>query len=95
MYKTKTAKFGNGYSQSAPDGINDVYDVWNITFESLSLTDRNTLVAALDAVKAWDYLTWQALGDSASKRWKVTPEGWSESTNGTTWTLSFVLEQTY
>lgn len=94
-YKTLTAEFGNGYSQTAPDGINNVRDEWNLSYENLTDAERTTVVAALDAVQTWDYLTWQAPGDAASKRWKVTPEGWSERTTGTHWTISFVVKQVY
>lgn len=95
MYKTIRAEFGNGYALSAPDGINSVKDTWNVTYENLTESERDTVVAALDAVQAWDYLTWQAPGDATSKRWLVHPDGWSESTTGNLWTISFVLEQTY
>lgn len=94
MYKTKRVKFGNGYTQSAPDGINDMQDEWTLVFENLTLTERNALVTALDSVEGWDYLTWQAPGDNTTKRWLVT-DGWSESTTGNAWTITVNLEQTY
>ena len=94
-YRTIEAKFGDGYGQAAPDGINDVVDTWALTFEFLNLTDRATLVAALDAVKSWDYLTWTAPGDATVKRWKVTREGWSETTSGLLSNISFNVEQVF
>jgi phage-related protein len=94
-FKTKRAEFGNGYAQSAPDGINNVKDVWNITYELLTDTNRGTLTSVLNTVQTWDYLTWTAPGDSTSKRWLMTSDGYTEKTSGVYWTVSFTLEQTY
>ena len=93
-YKTKRARFGNGYAQSAPDGINSVMDAWTLVFENLTTTERNQLVSILDSIQSWDYLTWQAPGDAGTKRWLLN-DGWSESTTGNLWTISFDVEQTY
>ena len=94
-YKTLRAQFGNGYAQTAPDGINNVMDVWEVTYENLTQSERDSLITVLDTVQGWDVLTWQAPGDATTKKWRVTPDGWSESTTGTLWTVSFSLEQTY
>lgn len=93
-YKTKKAEFGNGYAQTAPDGINNAKDSWNVVYPNLTSAERTTLLAALDAVQSWDYLTWTAPGDGSSKKWKLA-EGWSESTNGSHYTITFTLEQWY
>lgn len=95
QYRTLRASFNNGYEQTAPDGINNVRDIWTVVYSNLTLTDRNSVVSALDTVKGWDYLTWQAPGDDASKKWKVTPDGWSETNNGATWSITFTVEQVY
>jgi phage-related protein len=66
-----TAKFGDGYWQSAANGINASADTWAISWIWLSPTDRDTVNAALDTVGAWDYLTWTPRGESIQKRFKV------------------------
>lgn len=93
-YKVRRASFGNGYSQSAPDGINYVKDSWAISFDLLASTERAALVNILDSIGTWDYFTWQAPGDAASKRWLVTGD-WSESLSGLYYKISFNAEQTY
>lgn len=91
-----TAQFGDGYSQEAPDGINNLVDSWSVTYENLDNTERATLWAVLDAVGSWDYLTWQPPGYSTSKKWKVTSDGVSEQpTSGDTYTISFSLKQVF
>lgn len=94
-YKTKSAAFGNGYAQVAPDGINNVKDTWSITYENLTSAERTTLLAVLDAVQSWDIITWTAPGDGGSKNWRMTPDGWSEVTDGLHYTISLKLEQCY
>jgi len=94
QYRTLRAEFGNGYEQTAPDGINAVRDEWSISYSNLTGAERTTLVTALDTVQGWDVLTWTAPGDVTQKKWKVS-EGWSESTNGLHYTVSFTLRQCY
>ena len=91
-----SAQFGDGYSQHAPDGTNASYDSWNVVYENLTLTNRNTLWTILNAVGSWDYLTWQPPNDSTSKKWKVTADGVSEiQKGGNIFTISFKLKQVF
>lgn len=95
MNKTKSVQLGDGYSQEAPDGINSVREEWNIAFENLTSTERTTLVAALDAVGTWDYLTWTPPNSGSSKRFKVI-DGYSENfVSGDLSSISVTLRQTY
>ena len=90
-----TAKFGDGYSQEAPDGTNALYDEWSLRFENLTTSERATLWAALDAVGSWDYLTWTPPGDT-SKKWKVTADGVTENpVSGDMYSVSFTLRQVF
>jgi len=96
VYKTLSANFGDGYSQDAPDGINSTKDTWSIAYEGLDSTDRSTVVAALDAVGGSDYFTWTPIGAGASLRFKLTPDGWSETwQSGDLCTIAFSLRQVY
>jgi phage-related protein len=96
MNRMLSTQFGDGYSQEAPDGTNALYDTWTITYENLSLTDRNTLFAVLDAVGGWDYLTWTAPGDGTSKKWKVTKDGVQEQPQtGGVYNVSFKVKQVF
>lgn len=94
-HRTLTAQFGDGYSQDAPDGTNAQYDEWNIIYENLTSTNRDTVWTALNAVGSWDYLTWTPPGDT-SKKWKVTKDGVNESAqSGSHYSLSFSIRQVY
>ena len=91
-----SAQFGDGYSQEAPDGTNASYDVWKVSYENLDLTERVTVLTVLDAVGAWDYVTWTANGDAGSKKWKVTKDGYQETwVSGSHTNISFNLRQIF
>lgn len=68
-YRINAVKYGNGYEQRSPDGINFIEDKWTINWENISSSDYSTLQTALDAAGGWDYFTWTAFGDSTSKKW--------------------------
>lgn len=68
-----TARFGDGYFQSAPDGINSIYEEWDIAWEYLTSTERDTVVTALLSVAATDYLTWTAPGNSTEGKYQLIP----------------------
>lgn len=70
-YKILEVKYGNGYSQRAPDGYNNVQAQWNVQWQNISVTDFTTLVTAFDAAAGCDYFTWTAPGDATSSKWIV------------------------
>lgn len=47
-YRVRTAQFGDGYSQRAKDGLNNVYDTWPLTFTG-SEAEIAAIKAFLDA----------------------------------------------
>jgi len=94
VYKTLTGRFGDGYAQRAPDGTNNKIDAWDLKWSPLNLTDRNTVVAILDAVGGWDYITWTPPGESVSKKFVII-SGYSESYVSTYYNISVKLEQVF
>lgn len=95
-HRTLSAQFGDGYSQEAPDGINAKYDEWNIVYQNLSTADRAVLWGVIDAVGSWDYLTWTPVGESVSKKWKITADGVSEMLQaGNVYSVTFKLRQIF
>jgi phage-related protein len=95
-YKNRVlrSQFGDGYEQSTVDGINATLGQWDLSYENLNETEYDTLIAALDAVGSWDYLTWQSPFDAGVKRWKVTDDGISiNAVSGELYNISFTLRQ--
>lgn len=91
-----SAQFGDGYSQEAPNGTNNLVDEWSIRYENLTSTDRATVWTFLDSVGAWDKVSWTPPGSSSSQLFKVTKDGAQEAfTSGGTYTISFNLRQVF
>ena len=78
-FRTLKAQFGDGYSQRAADGLNSKVDTWSITWEHLSSSDKDTVIAVLDTVGGWDYLTWTPFGESTQKKFILKDGNYSVS----------------
>ena len=44
-------KFGDGYEQRIPNGINYKKDVWQVSWENLSTTDKDTVEAVFSTTR--------------------------------------------
>jgi phage-related protein len=62
-FRTLSARFGDGYEQTAPDGINNKLESWPLTFEgtSAAITNQNIpRVQTRHTVVLVDAATWNA-----------------------------------
>ncbi|MDI1362508.1 phage tail protein [Methylotenera sp.] len=91
-FNIHTSQFGNGYREDAPLGINYAMEKWDISYEMLNATDRNAIIAVIEASGGWDIINWTAPGGTA-KRYKMTKDGYSETRMAATYTIKFKLEQ--
>ena len=80
QFKTLISRYGNGYEQRAPDGLNNNLASWSVTWNGLSSTDFTSLVSSIDTAQGVNYFTWVPPGASVSKKWVV--EQYSISTQG-------------
>lgn len=94
-FSTLSAKFGDGYEQTAPDGTNPRVESWSVVLENLTAAERATAWAFLDSVGFSTAWTWTPPGDTTSKLFKVR-EGIDESFSaGNIYTISFNCEQVF
>lgn len=94
-HRALSMQFGNGYQQDVADGINNKVETWNITYDSIGLSDRNAILAVLDAAGSWDVINWTAPGGSALK-YKLEKSGYTEVPVGSNrYTLTFKLKQVF
>jgi phage-related protein len=106
LYRTISVQYGDGYQQSAPDGINDTIDTWQIIYDNLDATDYTTLKSFLDTVKCTTWFTWTPFLESTSKKWKIydggsgssgsnssSPQIQRQVNSGGTQTVSFTIVQ--
>lgn len=64
------AQLGDGYVQTAPDGINYIWGKYTVEWLPLVTSDMQTLVSALQTGLT-DTLTWQPPEATASQNWKT------------------------
>ena len=70
-----TAQFGDGYEQVQADGINNVYEDWDVVWTNLSISDSATVIDFLKSHKGVDAFSWVSpKGETYSYRCKQ----WSE-----------------
>jgi phage-related protein len=93
--RTLLAQFGDGYSQRAPDGINNIVDEWDITWIPLNHTDKNTVTQALDQVGGWGVLTWTPPGDTSSKKFIMTNGYTLRPIGRAEWVIATTLHQVF
>ena len=69
--RVKRRTFGDGYVQSAPDGINPTKVIWNISFPGLNLGYGNYLEALLNSSVSTSSTTiqWQAPDEFVETDW--------------------------
>jgi phage-related protein len=56
-YRTLKAQFGDGYSQVAADGINNVYDTWTLSFAG-AYADVSPVKSFLDTLQGYLPFYW-------------------------------------
>lgn len=51
-------EFGDGYSQRAADGRNNIVSTWEVIWNGITYTDANTLEAFFNARAGYESFTW-------------------------------------
>jgi phage-related protein len=77
VYRDITSQMGDGYLQSAPDGLNAKIDGWRIIWNNVTEADKNTIITALDTVGTWGILTWQPFDEATIKKWRMNRPGYT------------------
>lgn len=89
-----SAKFGDGYEQNAPAGINFQPETWDLQFKCRSPTDADAILAFLRAQGGWQKFQWTA--PRAAVPIMVICRKWSDATKiGDIITVSATFEQTF
>ena len=76
--RVQSAKFGDGYGQDSPDGLNSTLQVWTLTFKEVysgQVTQIRDFLKARKGVERFEFVT--PLGDlitvKCQSEWKITP----------------------
>lgn len=68
-FAVDSVKFGDGYEQRRPSGLNSVAESWQVSWSAISRADYELLYGFLVARRGVEAFMWQAPWDSMPKRW--------------------------
>lgn len=76
--RVRSVKFGDGYEQRTPDGINNDAQKWSVKFQNRTFSESNEIVDFLSARGGWQAFDWiPPFKDDAIR---VVCRDWSEET---------------
>jgi phage-related protein len=67
--KILEAEFGDGYTQSCPDGINYIRQSFELVWEVLTHIQSDYIESFFEARGGVEHFHWTAPGDSSPKKW--------------------------
>lgn len=88
-------RFGNGYEQRTPMGINYKRDHWNVTWDHVSTSQKNTIEAFIQSVSNGSVISWQSPLDTAEKAWVLEGDWTIQDSGGNVWAIQLALRQVY
>ena len=90
--KVLQAEFGDGYTQSAPAGLNHIRDVLELSWEGLLEAQRNEINAFFRARGGTEPFYYQPVGDSSPRKW--TCQEWT-SKKDAIWKMTATLVESF
>lgn len=89
-----TAKFGDGYEQNAPQGLNWMPETWDLQFKFLSRGDGDAFAAFLEQCGGYQAFTWRS--PRGPNPIRVLCQDWSDtSTPGQAFTAQATFRQVF
>jgi len=76
-FRDITNQYGDGYLQSAPDGLNAQIDSWDIIWMNVTEADKTTIINALNTEGTWGVLTWTPFDEASVKKFRMVRPGYS------------------
>ena len=93
-FRVIKAQYGNGYSQRAPDGINNSVGSWDLAWDNITAAEFGVITAAFEQARGADYFTWLAPGDLVTKRW-IVAKYTKAAMSGDIYSVSANLQQVF
>ena len=94
--RIRTARYGDGYGQYIPDGINNIIDIWNLEFailEGTALSDMNTF---LNTYGTTNVFLWTPPGESVAKKWRIKEKSIKKKLlSFSQWSILMTIEQQF
>jgi phage-related protein len=88
------ANFGDGYSQTAAKGINNIERTCTLEWNALTTTELDDLQTFFDDLYGVETFDYQIPGDATSRTWREVSGSRSRSTaSGSLWTFRVGLRE--
>lgn len=89
------ADFGDGYAQTALDGINTTVEDWDLSFDNYSIIDVKTITDFLDAQNSYKSFYWTPPDETVAKLWRQDGPYSVTFVGPSTRSLSFKMKRVY
>ena len=89
------ADFGDGYAQTAPDGVNTAVEEWSLSFDDYSITDIKTITDFLDGLRSSTAFFWTPPDETVAKLWRQTGDYDVSFDGPTTRSLNVSIKRVY
>jgi phage-related protein len=80
-------QFGDGYGQASADGLNNLRDVWTLSWSGMSDAEKDAMKDFFRARGDYDPFDWTAPGESTAQRWRIRG-GFKTRSRGGDWTIA-------
>lgn len=95
-HRNLTAQFGDGYLQTAPDGLNSIIDSWELRFAPLEGADLTTMNRFLLLVGTTEWFIWAPFEEITEKKWLIESDSIAKTlVNTSTFIISFKIIQVF
>lgn len=89
------ADFGDGYAQAGPDGINNVVETWDLSFENYPIADVNTLITFFNTQNSAKSFYWTPPDEVTPKLWRQDGDYTVSFVGPLTRTLTVKIKRVY
>jgi len=72
-----SSQLGDTYEQVAPKGLNPVIDLWNITWNGLTLDEKQSLETTLRTGGSWQIYEWTPCYETVPQHFRLTKDGFT------------------
>jgi len=88
-------RFGGGYEQRVPMGINYKRDKWSVVWDKITLSQKITIENFIQSVSNGSVITWQSPLDTGEKSWVMEGDWNIADTGGNLYTIQLTLRQVF
>lgn len=68
-FRIQEVKYGDGYTSRVADGLNSEEETWELSWDTLTASEKDTLIAFLDARGGYESFDYTMPTESTSKKW--------------------------